>query len=266
MSIPYKKLHYSLEDVSYSASEFSQKKSRYCIVVVTLNEGERLQNQLRRMSTTSNTIDSIVADTFSTDGSTDSDFLHSVGVRTLLNTEAPGLAVATRIGYAYALSEGYEGVITVDGNGKDGVEAIPDFIKLFEAGYDLVQGSRFLTGGHHAYTPLERYVAIRFIMAPLLWLGCGYYYTDPTNAFRACSTRFLQDPRVQPLRPVFVRFNLHHYLNYRAARLKFRVTELPVSRVYPGDGTVPTKIVSFRTKLLILWEMIRTLTGGYNPE
>ena len=35
-----------------------------------------------------------------------------------------------RMAFAWALSEGYEGVVVVDGNGKDSIERIPNFIKI----------------------------------------------------------------------------------------------------------------------------------------
>jgi glycosyltransferase involved in cell wall biosynthesis len=235
------------------------------MIVVTMNEGERLEAQLKRMLPYQDHVDVIVSDTASSDGSTDPDFLKSVGVRALVTSSTRGLSLATRLGYAYAMEEEYEGVITIDANGKDGVEAIPEFVRLLDEGYDLIQGSRFKKGGVHKNTPLERYLGVRFVMAPLLALGCGFYYTDPTNAFRGCSMKFLKDPRVQPLRDVFMQFNIHHYVNYRAAVLGFKVTELPVVRVYPDDGSIPTKIHSFRTKFLIVWEMVLTVLGRYNP-
>jgi len=168
--------------------------------------------------------------------------------------------------YAYAIEQNYEGVITLDGNGKDGVEAISSFIEVLDQGYDLVQGSRFMKGGYHKNTPLDRYFGIRYVMAPLLALGGGFYFNDPTPTFRACSMCFLKDKRVQPLRKVFVRFNLHLYLNYRAAKLGFRVKQIPIRRVYPDDGTVPTKIHGFRTKFINLWEAVLTVLGTYNPR
>jgi dolichol-phosphate mannosyltransferase len=256
--------HPSWEVPAFQAFELKSKASDYCIVVVVLNEGERLIRQLERMRDFQRHVDIVVVDGSSEDGSTELTRLAALGIRALLVTEERGLGTATRVGYAFALNEGYAGVITIDGNGKDGVEAIPDFIKRFEDGFDLIQGSRFL--GHHENTPLDRYLAIRLFMAPVLFLGCGFYYRDPTNAFRGCSRKFLLDRRVQPIRSVFKNFNLHNYLNYRAAKLKFKVTEIPVARVYPESKSYPTKIRSPRTKLLCLWEMLATSLGRYDPE
>ena len=251
---------------AYEAQAFFPRRTRYSLVIVALNEGKRLGGQLRRLQPYAGLADILLADGRSTDGSTDPDFLLGCGVRALLVTDEQGLSTATRMGLAYSLAQGYEGVVTVDGNGKDGVEALPHFLEALDRGYDLVQGSRFLPGGIHKNTPLERYLGIRLVLAPLLGLGCGYRYTDPTNAFRALSARFLRDRRVQPLRRLFIRFNLQHYLLYRAAVLGFRIKEIPVRRIYPKDGPVPTKILGWRTKALVLQETVATLLGWYNPS
>jgi hypothetical protein len=42
-------------------------------------------------------------------------------------------------------------------------------------------------------------------------------------------------------------FNLQFYLNYRAPKLGFRTIEVPARRVYPDDGTIPTKIQGLAT-------------------
>lgn len=256
--------HLIWEVPEHERHELAPRRTRYCFIVVVWNEGERLRGQLARMAERADLADIIIADGRSSDGSTDPQRLREHGVRALLITDERGLCTATRMALAYAIDEGYEGVITVDGNGKDGVEALGDFIAALDQGYDLVQGSRYLPGGFHAHTPLERYLGTRLVMSPILSLGAGRYFTDPTNAFRACSRRYLTDPRLQPLRRQFVRFNLQLYLTYRAHRLGYRTAEIPVRRVYPDDGTIPTKIVRFRTKVLNVWEMLQVACGRYN--
>jgi len=250
----------------YEIHEFFPKKTRYCFIVVVWNEGDRIKNQLDKMKERSEEADIIIAERRSTDGSTAKEFLEKKGVRTLLTTDEEGLCTATRMALAYAIRQKYEGVITVDGNGKDGIDAVTRFIAALDEGFDLIQGSRYLKGGYHKNTPLERHLGTRLIMSPILSLGAGFYFTDPTNAFRACSMRYLTDYRVQPIRKEFVWFNLQLYLSYRAAKLGYRVKEIPVRRVYPDDGPIPTKIVAFRKKCLNVWEMICVARGVYNPK
>lgn len=248
----------------YESTEFSAKATQYCVIVVVLNEGDRLKNQLKRMFENADVADIIIADGGSDDGTVDNEFLKSMRVRSLLVTHEKGLCTAMRMGFAYAIEAGYDGVITVDGNGKDGVEAVPDFVAKLDDGYDMVQGSRFKKGGNHKNTPFERYIGVRFVIAPLVALG-GFWYTDPTNGFRAMSMRFLKDSRIQPIRDIFIRFNLQHYVIFNAAKLGFKVIEIPVSRVYPDDGSIPTKITTWKIKWLILQELLATIFGVYDP-
>jgi hypothetical protein len=251
---------------NYEIHEFRPRSTKYCFCVVTLNEGDRLTHQLQRMKPLASLADIVVCDGRSKDGSTDPDSLKQMGVRTLLNTDERGLGTAIRMALAYAMKENYEGIITVDGNGKDGVESLPRFMEGLDQGWDLVQGSRFIKGATHKNTPWDRYIGIRFMMAPAMALGSGFWYTDPTNGFRAMSMKFLKDPRVQPLRNIFVGFNMQDYFIYRAAKLGFRVKEIPVDRRYPDDGSVPTKIHGLKAKILDLWAMVSTALGRYNPK
>lgn len=249
----------------FDRTEFFKRRTRHCVVVIVWNEGDRLRDQLERMRPHCEQADVLIADWRSDDGSTAPEALRRMGVRALLTTEEGGLGTAIRMALAYAVEQGYDGVVTVDGNGKDGVDAIPRFLRQLDGGYDLVQGSRFLRDAEHANTPLDRYLGIRFVVSPLLSIAARRYFTDPTNGFRGLSRKYLIDPGLQPIRAVFVRFNLQLYLVYRARRLGHRVVEIPVRRAYPARGPVPTKINDLRTKFLFVWELIRTAAGSYNP-
>ena len=60
------------------------------------------------------------------------------------------------MGIYFALNRGYKGVLTIDGNNKDSIEDVHKFIEKLQAGYDFVQGSRFIRGGHAVNTPPVR--------------------------------------------------------------------------------------------------------------
>jgi len=83
--------------------------------------------------------------------------------------------------------------------------------------------------------------------------------------FKALSRKFLLDKRVLPFRKEFVRFNLIFYLLYRCAKLGYRIKNIPIVRVYPDDGSVPTKIHGMTVLLLVL-EMFKVALGFSNPK
>ncbi|MCX7619818.1 MAG: glycosyltransferase family 2 protein [Acidimicrobiales bacterium] len=246
--------------------ELRQRATRFAVVVPVINEGDRIRSQLQRMAHQAELADIIIADGGSTDGSLDPGFLASCGVRALLVKWGPGhLSAQLRMAFGYALEQGYDGVITVDGNGKDGVEAIDRFIEALDAGFDFVQGSRFMRGGFHQNTPWSRLVAIRAIHAPVSsWLA-RYRYTDTTNGFRGHSARMLADPRLAVFREVFDRYELLVYLSVRSARLGFQVTEIPVSRVYPAAGPTPTKLHGLAGATELLGVLARMARHRYDP-
>src|SRR5207248_5139125 len=208
--------------------------SDYCVCIFVLNENGRLGAQLERMRSLATVADVVIADGGSTDGSVSAEVLEPLLVNTLLvKTGAGRLGAQMRMAFSWALDRGYKGVITMDGNGKDGPEAIARFVEKLEAGFDHVQGSRFLRGGVSENLPLSRWLGVKLLHAPLIALASRFRYTDTTNGFRGYSRRLLEDDRVAVFRDVFPGYELHYYLAIRAARLRFAVTEIPVARRYP---------------------------------
>ena len=240
----------------------------FCVVIPLINEGERIKNLLARMAACDipSHADIIIVDGGSTDGSLALDALQQAGVRGLLVKTGPGkLSAQLRCAYAFALDQGYEGIVTIDGNDKDDPDAIPRFIEAMKQGVDFVQASRFVAGGVAENTPASRDFAIRFIHAPLLSLSSGFKWTDTTQGFRAYSRKLLLDPRVAPFRDVFMTYELLAYLSFRAPKLGFQCVELPTVRRYP-KGEVPTKISAFKGNLSVLEILFKACLGQFNPK
>ena len=251
---------------AHETQVFAPKRYDHALVIPVINEGERIREQLRRVQAARLPVDVVVADGGSTDGSLDPDFLTGVGVRALLTKTGPGkLSAQLRTAYAWCLVEGYEGIVTIDGNGKDGVDKVATFVECLRAGYDYLQGSRYRDGGKAENTPLERTIGNRLIHAPMLSLAGRRFYTDTTNGFRGYSRRYLLDHRVQPFRDVFERYELLFYLTVRAGQLGYRTGEIAVERRYPASGKVPTKITGSGAKLDVLKQTARAALGKYNP-
>ncbi len=235
---------------------FFPKKSKFAVVIPVWNEGERLANQLQKMQACLDTCDIIISDKPSTDGSTDPGKLKSKNVRALIKlVNDGGLSSSLRCAFDYALKEGYEGVIMMDGNDKDDPAAISEFSTQLSKGLDFVQGSRYCPGGKAVNTPLSRHLLIKLIHAPLFSLICRQRYTDTTNGFRGYSSRFLNDEKVAVFRDDFIEYELPYYLSWAAPHRKFKITEIPVTRAYPESGPTPTKITLFRGN----WKMLKPI-------
>lgn len=253
---------------AFNAALWQGRQHVYCVVIPVINEGARIQNLLKRMSALeiASIADIIIVDGGSTDGSLASSALQAHRVRGVLVKTGPGkLSAQLRCAYAFALDQGYEGIVTIDGNDKDDPEAIPRFIEALQRGFDFVQASRFIEGGVAENTPPLRDLAIRLVHAPMLSLFSGFRWTDTTQGFRAYSRKMLLDPKLALFRNIFMAYELLAYLSCRAPQLGFRCVELATIRRYP-KGEIPSKINGLRGNLAVLIVLFNACFGAYNQH
>ena len=256
-------------DVRYTIAEFAPRRSDYCLLIPVINEGARILTELGRAqkAAVDRLVDIILCDGGSTDGSMKPETLKLYVVNTLLIKESAGKQGAQlRMGLHFALGRGYKGVLTIDGNNKDSIEDVPRFIEKLREGYDFVQGSRFVKGGRAIHTPPARWLAVRLVHAPIISAAAGHWYTDTTNAYRAYSREYLTHPAVQPLRPIFMGYELLAYLSIRASRLGLKTCEVPVTRAYPASGRTPTKISGMKGNSELMRVLLEAARGKYDPE
>jgi dolichol-phosphate mannosyltransferase len=247
---------------------FAEKQHKWCVVVPVINEGPRIKSLLKKMKLNKipEIADIIIADGGSSDNSLAHELLQEHKVRALIIKRGLGkLSAQLRCGYAYALDQGYDGIVTIDGNDKDDPEAIVKFIDALEGGIDFVQGSRFLPGGIAKNTPVLRDFAIRFIHAPILSLASGFHWTDTTQGFRGYSRKMLYDTNIAVFRDIFLGYELLAYLSYIVPKLGYKCIEIPTKRIYP-QGAVPTKISSFAGNFEVLSVLFKACLGKFNPN
>ena len=252
----------------FECTEYNEKTKDYVLLIPIINEGDRIHNELYRAqeNDVSSFVDIVICDGGSTDGCTEEKKLCNLDVNTLLTKQDSGKQGAQlRMGIWWALKRGYKGVITIDGNDKDSIEDVPKFIEKLEEGYDLIQGSRFIKGGMAINTPFIRTISVKYIHAPIISLTAHQRFTDTTNAYRGYSARYLSDDRVQPLRDIFMTYELLAYLSVRATQIGMKACEIPVTRAYPKTGKTPTKISFFKGNIELMKILLKNLFGAYNP-
>lgn len=253
----------------FACFEYDRRTKDYALLIPIINEGSRIIRELKRAYkyNVSDYADIVICDGGSTDGCTEEGRLKKLKVNTLLVKQDIGKQGAQlRMGIWWALKRGYKGIITIDGNNKDSIEDVPQFITKLKEGYDLIQGSRFIKGGRAINTPLIRLFSVKFIHAPIISLTAHHRFTDTTNAYRAYSRRYLADERVQPLRDIFMTYELLAYLSVRATQIEMKACEIPVTRAYPKTGKTPTKISFFKGNSELMKILLKNLWGAYKPK
>jgi dolichol-phosphate mannosyltransferase len=245
----------------YSFEEGESSRHPWVLFIFVYNEGANLERQLSRLPVPDGRdYDVIIGDDGSTDGSCSSQLLARFGLRGIVHLDRHrGLSPNVKAGFAWLLEQNYRGVIMMNGNDRDGVEALPTFISKLSEGYDYVQGSRFIPGGLHANTPRYRLWAIRLVHAPLFSLAAGHRMTDTTNGYRAFSVECLRGMGDGLFSPKFENYEIEQYLAWKALRNGARNCEIPVARIYRAD--IGRQAYSKIRPGIGWWHMIKPLIG-----
>jgi glycosyltransferase involved in cell wall biosynthesis len=127
------------------------------------------------------------------DGSTDrtAQVAQAAGARVLKLPFNVGIGGAVQTGYQFALENGFDVAVQVDGDGQHDPQEIPRLLEpLLEDRADMVVGSRFAPGGGYRGTPLRR-IGIH-LFAAIVSLLVRARVTDTTSGFRAVNRKAIR--------------------------------------------------------------------------
>lgn len=155
-----------------------------------------------------------------------------VPVSMVVHEKRKGIGYAIREGIDYGLDHHFDVVVVLAGNNKDNPYEIPRVLApIIEKGFDYVQGSRFLPGGKKVNNPFLRGVFSR--LYPFVWtLFTKKKCTDVTNGFRAYKTILFKDSQINIWQSWLDGYELEYYIHFKALTLRYKTTEVPVSKVY----------------------------------
>ena len=166
-----------------------------------------------------------------------------------------GIGGAVQTGFKYALEQGYDTVIRLDGDGQHDPQEIPQLLAPLARGEaDVVVGSRFANGNDGDYRPpFARRAGIRWF-AQLVSLLTRQKLTDTTSGFQAVNARAIR---------LFAADYPHDYPEVEAAvmvvRHKLRIMEVPVRMRDRETGE--SSITAFRSFYYAIKVTLALLVG-----
>jgi len=169
------------------------------------------------------------------DGSTDRtrQIAESTGASVLRLPYNLGIGGAVQAGFTYALEEGYDRMVQVDGDGQHDPLEITRLMDTMaeDRTIDVVCGSRFLTADNHYPAPISRRTGIH-IFAFILSRIMRQRVSDPTSGFRLYNARAIA---------LFARDYPHDYPEVEAVLMvhhhRLRMVEVPV-RMFLRNGGI----------------------------
>ena len=168
------------------------------------------------------------------DGSTDGTLRRAVaaGAQVLRHPFNLGIGGAVQSGFVYALDNGYDSMVQVDGDGQHDPRDIAELDAVMQAdpAVDMVCGSRFLTQDYRYPAPISRRTGIH-LFAFLLSRFVHQRVSDPTSGFRLYNRRAIE---------LFARDYPHDYPEVEAVLMlhhhRLRMREVPVRMRTRNDG------------------------------
>lgn len=213
------------------------------VIIPAFNEEGRTVKVVRGIAR--NVVDEVVV---VDDGSTDNTATEvtEAGATLVRHTKREGIGFAVRTGIRYALKRGFSVIVVMAGNGKDDPRQIPELLEpIMKGKCDYVQGSRYIEGGSYGKMPAHRFLFTKMYSFAVRFLT-GFPLTDGTNGFRAYRTSLLKDKRIN-IDQDWLRESLEYYLSIKVIQLGYRVTEVPVAKIYPTGVSYKryTKVTPF---------------------
>lgn len=196
--------------------------TRVSCVVPAYEAADSLTDVVREVRVAVPRITVIVVD----DGSTDCTALvaQSVADHVARHPENRGKGAALRTGFAIALEQGADLVVTLDADGQHPAQALPAMIAA-AAEADIVVGARRRAG---TTMPLQRRLSnalSSFVVSQLA--GCPIEDSQ-------CGLRVMRSAVLRAIELHDDRYELETDLLVRAARRGFRVRSIPVPTIYAG--------------------------------
>jgi len=202
-----------------------------CLAVIpAYNEQATLADVIRALRERAPQFDVVVID----DGSTDATaaIAHAHGARVLRHPFNLGIGGAVQSGFKFALDNGYDYCVQVDGDGQHDPGEITKLADAMDAdpAIDMVVGSRFLTDEYVYPAPVSRRTGIH-VFAFICSRVIGQRVSDPTSGFRLCNRRAIS---------LFARDYPHDYPEVEAVMMlhyhRLRMREVPVRMFERGGG------------------------------
>ncbi|MFH1508504.1 MAG: glycosyltransferase family 2 protein [Candidatus Omnitrophota bacterium] len=190
------------------------------IIIPTFNESRSIGKLLLKIKESG--LEVVVID----DGSSDktAEKAKEQGVIVIKNDTNQGKGATLKIGFTYALENGYQAVITMDGDGQHSPDELPRLIHAGEnSSSGIIVGNRMQAVKN---MPLIRILTNKF-MSWFISRKTGQYIADTQ-----CGLRLIKREVLEKISLETKRFEIESELLIKASLAGFKIESLPITSIY----------------------------------
>ncbi|HBG60988.1 MAG: hypothetical protein A2Y03_10995 [Omnitrophica WOR_2 bacterium GWF2_38_59] len=149
------------------------------------------------------------------------------GAVVILNENKSGKGYSLRKGFEYAIKEGFDGVITIDGDGQHDVDDFEKFIDFARDNKDIVVNGNRMTDSKGM--PFIRRLTNKF-MSVLISMACKQSIPDTQ-----CGYRYIGSGVLNRLSLSSNQFEIETEILMKAAKNGFKIYSVPIRTIYRNE-------------------------------
>lgn len=235
-------------------------RERAVVIVPTYSERATIEAIVARLySAAPSQCDLLVVDDSSPDGTAEivrALMRRHPQVRLIERAEKEGLGTAYVTGFRWAIENGYDFIVQMDGDLSHDPADVPRLLDAL-AGADVVIGSRYVPGGKVVnWGPLRRALSIAGNLYARMFLG--FSIKDSTSGFRAWRVSWLEEQDLGSIRSEGYAFQVE--MTRRAFRAEKTMVEIPIVFTERSAGR------SKMSRFIILEALVRVTAWGISDR
>ena len=231
------------------------------VIIPTYNERNNIAKLIPDIIELYPNMNILVVDDNSPDGTGDyveSLSQHDSRIHLIRREGKLGLGTAYAAGFKYALENGFEIIVQMDADYSHDPKVIADFLEKIKD-YDLVIGSRYVTGVNVINWPMSR-LLLSYFANVYTRIITGLPVKDATGGFKCFRRKVLESIDLDRIRSNGYAFQIE--MTFKAYRKGFSIKEVPIVFVdrVEGKSKMSKKIV--REAIFMVWKLrYRSMLG-----
>ncbi len=224
------------------------------VVIPTFNEAENIGKLMDEIHKSVPDIHILIVDDNSPDGTADivkSRMAEDERIHIIERSKKMGLGTAYCAGFTWALDKGYEAIMEMDADFSHNPNLLPEFLdKIGE--YDLVIGSRYISGVNVVNWPLSRLI-LSYFANLYTKIVTGMPIKDATGGFKCFKAEALKKVDFSKVKSNGYGFQIE--MNYRLWKKGAKIKEIPIIFIdrRSGESKMNKKIIY--EAMFLVWKL-----------